>query len=225
MGTALIRSPATTKPCRVLIADDHPVVRQGIKEILREAEDILVGGEATTGEEVLSRLRVGGWDLVVLDFYMPGPHGLDLIQQIKRAHPKLPVLVISMHPEDQFAIRLLRAGASGYIAKESAPDELVKAVRKVCAGGKYISPSLAETLAKELDRPSGGLPHTHLSDREYQVLLLIGAGQSPTEIAEQLHLSVKTVSTYRARLLQKLNLRTNAQLIRYAILEKLIPES
>ena len=225
MGPAVTRSPATTKPCRVLIADDHPVVRQGIKEILREAEGILVKGEATTGEEVLSLLRAGEWDLAVLDFHMPGPHGLDLLQQITRAHPKLPVLVISMHPEDQFAVRLLRAGASGYVAKESAPDELVKAVRKVCAGGKYISPALAETLAEGLDRPSGGPPHAHLSDREYQVLLLIGAGHSPTEIAEQLHLSVKTVSTYRARLLQKLNLRTNAQLIRYVILEKLTPES
>lgn len=214
-----------SKPYRVLIADDHPVVRQGIKQILLDAPDITVGGEAKDGDEVLQKVRTGGWDGLVLDLTMPARNGLALLQQIKRETPKLPVLILSMHAEDQFAVRLLRAGASGYVAKESAPEELVKAVRKVCSGGKYISPSLAEKLADSLDRPSIEAPHDILSDREHQVLLMIGAGASIKEIGEELRLSIKTVSTYRTRVLEKMGLRTNAQLIRYAIREKLVPES
>lgn len=211
--------------CRVLIADDHPIVRQGIKQIFQDAPDITVGGEAKDGDEVIKKLRAGRWDCLVLDFTMPARNGLDLLQQIKKEWPKLPVLILSMHGEDQFAVRLLRAGASGYVAKESAPEELVKAVRKVCAGGKYISASLAEKLADNLERPSIKAPHDILSEREYQVLLMIGAGASIKEIGEDLRLSVKTVSTYRTRILEKMRLRTNAQLIRYAIREKLVPES
>ncbi|TAL09150.1 MAG: response regulator transcription factor [Nitrospirae bacterium] len=213
------------KAYRVLVADDHPVVRQGIKQILQDAHDIAVGGEAKDGDEVLKRVRSGGWDGLVLDLSMPARNGLDLLQQIKRETPKLPVLILSMHAEDQFAVRLLRAGASGYVAKESAPEELVKAVRKVCSGGKYISPSLAEMLADNLEHPSSKAPHDILSDREHQVLLMIGAGSSIKEIGEELRLSVKTVSTYRTRILQKMGLRTNAQLIRYAIREKLVRDS
>ena len=213
------------KPYRVLIADDHPVVRQGIKQILQDAPDITVGGEAKNGEEVVKKVRAGGWDGLVLDLTMPDRNGLDLLQQIKREMPKLPVLILSMHAEDQFAVRMLRAGASGYVAKESAPEELVKAVRKVCSGGKYISASLAEKLADDLEHPSSKAPHDILSDREHQVLLMIGAGLSIKEIGEELRLSVKTVSTYRTRILEKMRLRNNAQLIRYAIREKLVRES
>lgn len=214
-----------SKPYRLLIADDHPVVLQGIKQILLDAPDITVGGEARDGNEVIKKLRAGRWDGLILDFTMPARNGLDLLQQIKREMPKLPVLILSMHGEDQFAVRLLKAGASGYVAKESAPEELVKAVRKVCAGGKYISASLAEKLADNLERPSIKAPHDILSEREHQVLLMIGAGASIKEIGEDLRLSVKTVSTYRTRILEKMRLRTNAQLIRYAIREKLVPES
>ena len=214
-----------SKRYRVLIADDHPVVRHGIKQILQDAPDIIVGGEAKDGEEVVRKMRAGGWDGLVLDLTMPGRNGLDLLQQIKREMPKLPVLILSMHAEDQFAVRMLRAGASGYVAKESAPEELVKAVRKVCSGGKYISASQAEKLADDLEHPSSKAPHDILSDREHQVLLMIGTGLSIKEIGEELRLSVKTVSTYRTRILEKMRLRNNAQLIRYAIREKLVRES
>lgn len=214
-----------TKPCRVLIADDHPVVRQGIKQILQDALDILVEGEAKDGDETLRKVRDRKWDGLVLDLNMPGPHGLDLLQQIKEEAPTLPVLVLSMHAEDQFAVRLLKAGASGYVAKESAPDELVKAVRKICSGGKYISASLAEKLADNLEHASDKPPHEILSNREYQVLLMMGAGKSTKEIGEELRLSVKTVSTYRARILDKMHLRSNAQIIRYVIHEGLLPPS
>lgn len=203
--------------CKVLVADDHPIVLEGIKQVLNAAPDMIVGGDAKTGDEVLSKVRRGGWDVLVLDFRLPGLHGLDLLRQIKRESPSLPVLILSMYAEDQFAVRLLKGGASGYITKESAPDELVKAVRKVCAGGKYISPQLAESLVETIGQPQDEFPHHALSGREHEVLCLIGEGHSLSEIAAGLRLSVKTVSTYRTRILQKMRLKSTADLIRYAL--------
>lgn len=207
---------------RVLVADDHPIVLEGIKQVLEETPDIVVGGDARTGKEVLRKVRQGRWDVLVLDFRMPGLHGLDLVRQIKRENPTLPVLILSMHAEDQFAVRLLKGGASGYITKESAPAELVKAIRKVCAGGKYISAQLAKKLAENLAQPQGQFPHHALSGREHEVLCRIGEGQSVKDIAEALALSVKTVSTYRTRVLEKMRLKSNADLIRYALQHRLV---
>jgi len=206
----------------VLIADDHPVVLQGLKQIVAETSDIAIKGEATNGTEVLKKVRSGQWDVVVLDLTMPGIHGLDLLSRLKSEHPKLPVLVLSIHPEDQYAVRLLRAGASGYLNKRSAADQLVEALRKVARGGKYVSPTLAEKLAFELDVDSDRPPHERLSDREFQVFCLIASGMTVTEIAEELSLSVKTVSTYRSRILEKMNMQRNAELTRYAIEHELI---
>jgi DNA-binding NarL/FixJ family response regulator len=205
----------------VLVADDPPIVLEGIKQVLAETPDIIVGGVARTGEEVLSKVRQGGWDVLVLDFRMPGLHGLDLLRQIKRDNPTLPVLILSMHAEDQFAVRMLKGGASGYVTKESAPGELVKAIRKVCAGGTYISAQLAEMLAENLGQPPEQFSHHALSGREHEVLCRIGEGQSVTDIAEALALSVKTVSTYRARVLDKMRLKSTADLIRYALQHRL----
>ena len=207
---------------RALIADDHAVVRQGLKQILGDTPEMVVAGEATTGQEVLDKVRAETWDVVVLDISMPDRSGLDVLKQLRSERPKLPVLVLSMHSEDQYAVRVLKAGASGYLTKDSAPDELVKAIRKVVSGGRYVSSFLAEKLAFEIGTDSSRLPHETLSDREFQVLRLIAAGESVTEIAAELCLSVKTVSTYRARLLQKMNLGTTAELMHYAMQNHLI---
>jgi len=207
---------------RVLIADDHPIVRQGLKQILAEAPDIVVKGEACNGTEALEKVRTARWDVVVLDITMPGISGLDLLKQVKSEQPKLPVLVLSMHPEEQYAVRVLRAGASGYLTKDSAPDQLMSAIRKVAKGGRYVSPSLAEQLAYDLDAGSEKPLHKNLSDREFQVLCLIASGKTVTEIAEELALSVKTISTYRARLLEKMNMTRTAQLTNYGIKNGLV---
>ena len=207
---------------RVLIADDHAVVRQGLKQILGDTPEMVVAGEATNGQEVLDKVRAEAWDIVVLDISMPDRSGLDILKELQSERPKLPVLVLSMYSEDQFAVRVLKAGARGYLTKDSAPDELVKAIRKVVSGGTYVSAFLAEKLAFEIGTDSSKLPHEALSDREFQVLRLIAAGKSVKEIAAELYLSVKTVSTYRSRLLQKMNLETNAELIHYAIQNRLI---
>jgi two-component system invasion response regulator UvrY len=207
---------------RALIADDHAVVRQGLKQILGDTPEMLVAGEATNGQEVLDKVRAEPWDVVVLDISMPDRSGLDVLKQLRSERPKLPVLVLSMHSEDQYAVRVLKAGASGYLTKDSAPDELVKAIRKVVSGGTYVSSFLAEKLAFEIGTDSSRLPHETLSDREFQVLRLIAAGKSVTEIAAELYLSVKTVSTYRARMLEKMNLGTTAELIHYALQNHLI---
>ncbi len=207
---------------RALIADDHAVVRQGLKQILGDTPEMVVAGEATNGQEVLDKVRAETWDVVVLDISMPDRSGLDILKQLRSERPKLPVLVLSMHSEDQYAVRVLKAGASGYLTKDSAPDELVKAIRKVVSGGRYVSSLLAEKLAFEIGTDSSRLPHETLSDREFQVLRLIAAGKSVTEIAAELYLSVKTVSTYRARLLRKMNLGTNAELMHYAMQNHLI---
>jgi two-component system, NarL family, invasion response regulator UvrY len=207
---------------RVLIADDHPIVRQGLKQILEDTREMLVAGEATNGQDVLAKVRAEPWDVVVLDISMPDYSGLDILKQLRSERPSLPVLVLSMFPEDQYAMRVLKAGGSGYLTKDSAPDELVKAIRKVVNGGRYVSSFLAERLAFEVGADPTKLPHETLSDREFQVLRLIAAGKSVTEIAAELFLSVKTVSTYRARVLEKMHLRTNVELIQYAMQNRLM---
>lgn len=207
---------------RALIADDHAVVRQGLIQILGNIPEITVAGEAINGQEVLDKVRAEAWDVVILDISMPDRSGLDILKQLKSERPKLPVLVLSMHSEDQYAVRALKAGASGYLTKDSAPDELVKAIRKVVSGGRYVGSCLAERLAFEIGADSSKLPHETLSDREFQVLRLIASGKSVTEIAAELSLSSKTVSTYRVRLLQKMNLKTNAELMHYAMQNHLI---
>jgi DNA-binding NarL/FixJ family response regulator len=207
---------------RVLIADDHAVVRQGLRQILAAVPELSEIAEAVDGDETLSRVRAEAWDLLVLDMSMPGRSGLDILKEVRRERPTTPVLVLSMHPEDQFAVRLLKAGAAGYLNKESAPDELVAAVRKVLTGGKYVSAALAEKLAFNLDQDSDRPAHEVLSDREFQVLRMLAAGQTVAQIAAELMLSPKTISTYRARLLDKLGLHSNAELIHYAIQNQLI---
>jgi two-component system invasion response regulator UvrY len=207
---------------KVLIADDHPIVRQGLRQILSGIPDMEVAGEAATAQETLDQVRAGGWDVLVLDITMPDRSGFDILKDLKLGQPQLPVLVLSIHAEEQLAIRVLKAGASGYLTKENAPGELVKAIRKVVSGGKYISRGLAETLAFNLDVASDRPPHEALSDREFQVMQMMAGGKTLTEIADTLSLSVKTVSTYRTRLLQKMNLDTNAEIIRYAIENGLI---
>jgi DNA-binding NarL/FixJ family response regulator len=202
---------------KILIADDYAVVRNGLKQIIQERAGLHVAGEASNGQEVLEMIHAERWDVLVLDLSMPVRGGLEVLHDVKQMAPTLPVLILSMYPESQYGIRALRAGAAGYMNKECALDELVTAIQKVVAGGKYVSPSLAERLAFEL---SGGLnkePHELLSDREYDVMCMIGAGKSPEQIARELSLSVKTISTYRARVLQKLSLNKNAELIRYVL--------
>jgi len=207
---------------KVLIADDHAVIRRGLKQILAETSDMTVGGEATSGHEVMDKVRSDHWDVVVLDITMPGRSGLDILKELKLERPRLPVLVLSIHSEDQYAVRVLKAGGSGYMTKESAPDELVKAIRKVHTGGKYISSSLAEQLAFELGGDGEKSPHKALSDREYEVMCMIASGKTVTEISKELLLSVKTVSTHRARILEKMKVGTNAQLTYYAVKNGLV---
>jgi len=206
----------------ILIADDHTIVRKGLKQILAETPDMVVADEASNGQEVLEKVRKSNFDVVLLDISMPGRSGLDILKELKSERPKLPVLVLSMYPEEQYAVRVLRAGAAGYLTKESAPDELVVAMRKVAQGKKYVSPSLAEKLAFDLEMDSTRPPHEVLSDREYQVLCMIASGKTVGEIAENLALSTKTISTYRARILEKMNMKNNAELTHYAIQNKLV---
>ena len=207
---------------RVLIADDHAVVRRGVRMVLEDTARIEVVAEAATGAEALDRARKERIDVAVLDLSMPGPGGLEVLRQLKEEHPHLPVLILTMHPEDQYAVRAFRAGASGYLTKQSIPEELIKAVETIASGRRYITPSVADALASEVHHDSTKLPHEQLSDREYQVLLLIAAGKTVGEIAEQLRLSPKTVSTYRARVLEKMQLNTSAELTHYAFSHKLV---
>ena len=201
---------------RVLIADDHAVVREGIKRLLADAPGIVVAGEAADGPELLRLAAEDRWDVVLMDLAMPGTSGLEMLEQVRRLRSDLPVLVLSMYPEAQYAVRTLIAGAAGYINKGSPPDELIGAIRTVAAGRRYVTAETAERLAAHVDTVSTKPPHENLSNREYQVLCLIAAGTTGGEIAEDLSLSVKTVSTFRSRMLEKLNLSNNAQLIRYA---------
>ncbi len=207
---------------RLLIADDHAIVRKGMKQILAETRDIVVADEAADGRQALEKIRKNDYDMALLDISMPGRDGLEVLKELKNLKPKLPVLMLSMYPEEQYAVRALRSGASGYLTKDSAPDELIAAIRKVSAGGKYVSESLAEKLALKLGAEFDGPLHETLSDREYQVMCMIASGKSVKEIGEELSLSVKTVSTYRARILIKMKLKGNAELTRYAIDNKLV---
>jgi DNA-binding NarL/FixJ family response regulator len=207
---------------RILVADDHTIVREGLKQIVGEVDDMTVADEAGNGQEALSKIREGDYDEVLLDISMPGQSGLEVLKDIRAEKPKLPVLILSMHSEEQYAVRALRAGASGYLTKASAPDELIGAIRKVSRGRKYVTASLAEKLALELGADTSKPPHEMLSDREYQVMLMLAAGKSVTEIADELCLSVKTISTYRSRVLEKMNMKKNAELTLYAVQNHLV---
>jgi two-component system invasion response regulator UvrY len=206
---------------RIIIVDDHPVVRRGLKQILHEKPDIKVVGEAESAQEAFEIIRTIDCDAVVLDISLPGASGVEILKQLKYEYKKLPVLILSVHPEEQYAVRVMKAGASGYLTKESAPDELVKAIRKIIAGGKYISSSLAERLITDIDA-SGKPRHEKLSDREFEIMRMIAQGKPIKTIGEELCLSEKTVSTYRTRLLGKMNMHTNAEIINYALKNKLI---
>ena len=207
---------------RILIADDHQIVRAGLKNLLSEYKEFTVAGEAGSGAETVKMVRASDWDLVLLDITMPDMNGVDTLQQIKRSKPDLPVLILSMHPEDQYAVNLLRAGANGYVCKECAPEQLIGAIRTVVAGRRYVSPALGDQLAGDLSGDTQKAMHTELSEREFQVFCKLAAGQAVSEIANELFLSVKTVSTYRSRILEKMGMKTNANLTYYAIKHGLI---
>ena len=208
---------------KVLIVDDSPLFRRGVRDLVIEGFHGAKVGEAGNAYEMLELLKRKPWDVTVLDISMPGMNGLDALKQVKQEFPDLPVLILSMHPEEQYAIRMFKAGAEGYLTKAAAPEELVKAIKKVQDGGKYVSPSLGEVLADSVGQPDVNRKlHDLLSDREYQVLCLIGSGKTSSEIAEQMHLSITTISTYRARILEKMRMKTNAELTRYAIQQGLV---
>jgi two-component system invasion response regulator UvrY len=205
----------------VLIADDHAIIRDGLRKILADTYDLVVAGEAANGIAVMEQVRARDWDLLVLDISMPGRNGLELIKLVKAERPKLPILIFSMHPEEQYAVRAIRAGASGYISKEGDTDMLLPAMRRVVAGGMFISPKVAELLAGDISPHSQNLPHTLLTDREFDVFRRIVRGAALTAIAEELSLSVKTVSTHKTHILAKMNMSTQVDLVRYAIDQKL----
>lgn len=207
---------------KILVVDDHALVRQGVKQILADDFEHLIVGEASNIHEMLDLVRKRKWDIVILDLTMPGQSGLDVLKNLKQLHPTLPVLVLSMYPEDQFAVRVLKAGAAGYLTKENAAEELVGAIQKSLHGKKYISPSFAEVLDISLSDNLETFPHHSLSDREHQILNLIASGKMAKYIAEELSLSISTVSTYRSRILKKLKMKNNAELTRYALQYHLI---
>ncbi len=206
---------------KLLIADDHAVVRKGIKQILAETPDIVVADEAGNGEEIWAKIAKNSYDMLLLDISMPGKDGLEILKELKRQRPSLAVLMLSMFPEEQYAVRALKSGASGYLTKDSAPDELIAAIRKVNSGGKYVSAFLAEKLADRVGAKFETSPHERLSDREFQVLCMIASGKTVKQIGEELSLSIKTVSTYRMRLLEKMEMKNNSELTRYALENKL----
>lgn len=209
---------------RVLIADDHAILRAGLKHLLSESPEIVVAGEAGSGPEVLAKVRGESWDVLVLDMTMPGKSGIELIKHLKQIAPKLPILVLSMHKEDVYAVRALKAGAAGYLCKDNAEDQLVPALHKVADGGLYITSAVAEKLAADMlhGKPESEQPHTRLSDREYQVFQLIVAGESVSNIAQKLNLSVKTVSTHKTHVFEKMGCANMAELIRYALQHDLL---
>ncbi|HSD39997.1 MAG TPA: response regulator transcription factor [Rhodocyclaceae bacterium] len=207
---------------RVLIADDHAIIRQGLKQILSDTEDLEVVAEADGGVTALQVLRATQCDVVLMDVSMPDRNGIDTLKLVRKEFPRLPVLILSMHPEEQYAVRALRAGAAGYLSKQGAPEQLVTAIRQVAAGKKYVSAAVAEELANAIGEDVERPPHEKLSDREYQTLCMISSGKTLTQIAEQLNLSVKTVSVYRARLLEKMKLRNNAELTHYGLKHGLV---
>ena len=209
---------------RILLVDDHPVVRQGIRQILTRALTSAVIGEASTAEEGLAEIRGGEWDILVLDLSLPTQNGLDLLKEVHRERPKLPVLVLSMHPAAQFARRVINAGAAGYLTKDSAPAELIKAINEVTAGRRYLNASVIEEMVQTLHSDQSQRPHEALSDREYQVLRMLASGLTVSQVAARLSLSVKTISTYRARVLEKMNMKTTAELMHYGIQHKLVDQ-
>lgn len=209
---------------RVVIADDHAIVREGLKRILEGQEGIEIAGEATNGFEALDRVRAGGFDILLLDLSMPGKSGIELIKQVKDESPKLRVLVLTMHEEDQYAVRAIRAGASGYLTKDTAATQLVAALHRIASGGLFITPAVAEALALGLQSAGDGLPHKRLSDREHEVFVLLAGGASVTEIAARLRLSVKTVSTHKTHILEKMGLGSLAELVRYALAHRLLDD-
>jgi DNA-binding NarL/FixJ family response regulator len=207
---------------RVLIVDDHAILRRGLRDLLSDEFQGAAFGEASDAQEALEQLRKKAWDIALLDITLPGKSGLDLLKELKAEWPKLAVLVLSGLPEDQFAVRALKAGAGGYMTKESAPEELAKAIRKILAGGRYVSPALAEKLAFGVKKDLTLTPHETLSDREYEVMSRIGSGKTVSEIAEELSLSPKTISTYRSRVLEKLGVKNSAEIAQYAIRNGLV---
>jgi DNA-binding NarL/FixJ family response regulator len=207
---------------RILVVDDHPFFRRGVKDILVEGFGSVKVGEAGSADEMLATVRQRKWDAVIMDISMPGRSGPETLKEVKRECPRLPVLVLSMHPEEQYAVRMIKAGANGYLTKASAPEELVQAIKKVLSGGYYISPAFGEKLATLVKNDADKAPHERLSDRELQVLCLIASGKTIGEIAEGLHLSVTTISTYRARILEKMTMKNNAELTRYALHHDLV---
>lgn len=207
---------------KVLIADDHPLVRQGLKQVLEAQADLAVVAEAKDGDDVIALSGRIAWDVAVIDYNMPGKAGVELVKELRRRYPERPVLVLSMYPEDRYALRLLKAGAAGYLNKESAPEELVGALHKVAGGGRYVSAALGEKLALAMAGDGDEPAYEKLSDREYQIMWLLASGKTVGEVARQLFLSANTVSTYRARILKKLGVRNNAELMRYAIRHQLI---
>jgi two-component system invasion response regulator UvrY len=207
---------------RVLITDDHAIVRDGLRQIVGETDDITVAAEASTAAETVDRLRETSVDVVVLDLNLPDRHGLDLLLQLRGSYPRLPVLILSVNREAEYAIRLLKAGAAGYIGKDGAREQLVEGIRAVARGEKYIAPRLAASVAMHLVSDGTGHRHEHLSDREFQVLLMIAAGKPPRQIASDLSVSVKTVGAHRAHVLQKMGLRNNAEIVQYVLTNKLM---
>jgi len=207
---------------RVLIADDHAIFHRGVSEILARSLKDVICGAAENADQVLNQVQNQNWDLVILDITMPGRSGLEVLDDLKRMKPKLPVLVLSMHPEDQYATRVLKAGAAGYVMKRSTAEELIKAIHKVLGGGRYVTPALAEKLAADLRGDTGRAPHEALSGREFEIFRMIASGKTIGQISEELHLSITTVSTYRARVLDKMNIATNADIIRYALHNRLV---
>jgi len=207
---------------RLLVVDDHQIVRAGLKSLLSDYKEFTVAGEAGSGVDAVKMVREANWDVVLLDISMPDMNGIEALTQIKRMKPELPVLILTMHPEDQYAINMLRAGASGYLCKHSTPEALISAIRTVLSGRRYISPELGDQLAGELEGEEHNAPHTELSDREFQVFCKLANGQAVSDVADELFLSVKTISTYRARILEKMHIKSNAHITYYAIKHGLI---
>ena len=207
---------------KVLIADDHPVVRLGLRQILADSRDIHVGAEAGSAQDVLRLVGEERWDIVVLDISLPGGNGIELIGEIRKAQPSARVLILTVHSEEQYAVRAIKAGAAGFLNKESAPDRLTEALQKIAEGGRYVSGELAETLASLVAGEAPGQPHERLSDREFEVLKLLASGKTVSQVAVELSLSVKTISTHRTRILKKMNMKTNAELTHYAVRQGLV---
>jgi len=207
---------------RILIADAQPIVRRGLKHIVAETSDMVVAGEASNGDELLKKVRENDYDVVLLEISMPGKSGIDILKELKSLRPNLPVLILTIHPEVLYAVRMLRAGAAGYLTKDKAPEDLIEAIRKVSQGGKYISSSLAERFARDLEVVSGRPRYMKLSEREFEVMHMVSSGETTKEIAKELSVSAKTVSTYRSRILQKMRMKNVVELTRYAMRNNLV---